>query len=428
MGAPLITRLRIEGFRSARGPVEIEPGPVCALVGATQAGKSNLLAAIRSALDPAYPLSRSDAAWDGDGVVKVEVNLGSGARVEVRGDRAGPQPSDGQGRPPVVFLGAAERGRGVVGRGSPPREASAAADMFAAAIAERIGPGAPTPVAAAGAAVDAVETCCAFGVRGLVLLIEEPELYLPPQSQRYLYRLLRRFAAGGNQVIYSTHSPAFLNVARLDELVFVRRRAGSGTHTFRPTRLAADPDFRALSAFDAERAEIFLSRAALLVEGQTEKRAFPFVFEALGYDADLARVSIVECGGKSGIPLFARVCDAARIPFVAVHDRDAPPGRRPSAQHRAIAASIRALAGPAHAFELAPDFEGISRIDRHGHGKPERAWRRFASLTAQEMPDPLLRAVRLVMSLAATPSPGADNATTAPGDGFRRPRPAGRGL
>jgi hypothetical protein len=109
------------------------------------------------------------------------------------------------------------------------------------------------------------------------------------------------------------------------------------------------------------------------VEGQTEKRAFPFVFEALGHDADLARVSIVECGGKPGIPLFARVCDAARIPFVAVHDRDAPPRRRPSAQHRAIAASIRALAGPARAFELAPDFEGISGIDRHGHGKPERA-------------------------------------------------------
>ena len=38
--------------------------------------------------------------------------------------------------------------------------------------------------------------------------------------------------------------------------------------------------------FDAERAEIFLSRAVLLVEGRTEKLAFPFVFRALGYDAD----------------------------------------------------------------------------------------------------------------------------------------------
>jgi predicted ATP-dependent endonuclease of OLD family len=38
-----------------------------------------------------------------------------------------------------------------------------------------------------------------------LLLIEEPALYLRPQAQRYLYRLLREFAVGGNQTIYSTH-------------------------------------------------------------------------------------------------------------------------------------------------------------------------------------------------------------------------------
>ena len=56
-----------------------------------------------------------------------------------------------------------------------------------------------------------------------MLLIEEPELFLRPQAQRYLYRLLRRFAEAGNQVIYSTHSPSFLNVSRLEELALVQR-------------------------------------------------------------------------------------------------------------------------------------------------------------------------------------------------------------
>ena len=69
---------------------------------------------------------------------------------------------------------------------------------------------------------------------GLILLIEEPELYLRPQAQRYLYRLLRDFAAAGNQVLYSTHAPAFLNVGRLEELALVEHHADAGTAIVQP--------------------------------------------------------------------------------------------------------------------------------------------------------------------------------------------------
>ena len=117
----------------------------------------------------------------------------------------------------------------------------------------------------------------------------------------------------------------------------------------------------------------------MLVEGQTEKLALPFVFDALGRDADLAGISIVECGGKSNIALFARVCRAAGVPFIAIHDRDARPGKTPSAGNRAVAETIRRLAGADRTIELAPDFEAVAGIRGRGHGKPERAWRRFAS-------------------------------------------------
>jgi hypothetical protein len=43
----------------------------------------------------------------------------------------------------------------------------------------------------------------------------------------------------------------------------------------------------------------------VLVEGLTEKLVLPFVFSALGYDVDREAISIVECGGKPNIPLFA---------------------------------------------------------------------------------------------------------------------------
>ena len=79
---------------------------------------------------------------------------------------------------------------------------------------------------------------------------------------------------------------------------------------------------------------LFLARSAILVEGRTEKLVLPAVFAAFGHDADRAEVSIVECGGKSNIPVFARICQACRIPFVVVHDRDAESHRLdPGAKH-----------------------------------------------------------------------------------------------
>jgi predicted ATP-dependent endonuclease of OLD family len=209
---------------------------------------------------------------------------------------------------------------------------------------------------------------------------------------------LRRFADAGNQVIYSTHSPSFLNVARLEELALVQRHPSSGTSIMQPQPITPDDDFRVLSEFDAERSELFLARAALLVEGQTEKLAFPFVFDALGHDPDREGISIVACGGKSNIPLFARVCRAARVPFIAVYDRDAPRGRRPARSARSLNARIAQIAGPERTVMLAPDFEGAAGLSGHQH-KPERAWRRLRSLPPERIPPPLLDAVRRVLAL-----------------------------
>lgn len=68
-----------------------------------------------------------------------------------------------------------------------------------------------SPGARAEAFVAAIEVCCEGAVSGVMLLIAEPEQFLRPQAQRYLYRLLHQFAAAGNQVVYSTHAPVFVN-------------------------------------------------------------------------------------------------------------------------------------------------------------------------------------------------------------------------
>jgi predicted ATP-dependent endonuclease of OLD family len=247
--------------------------------------------------------------------------------------------------------------------------------------------------------IDALEGCCARGLAGLLLLIEEPELYLRPQGQRYLYRLLREFALAGNQVIYSTHSPAFLNVARLDELVFVERLPQTGTRALQPEPVSADEDFRVMTEFDAARSELFLARAVVLVEGMTEKLVLPFVFSALGYDVDREAISIVECGGKPNIPLFAKICTAIGVPFVVVHDSDRKASGKLTAAERALNALIDDTAGTGRVVVLDPDFEAVAGLVGNSR-KPERAWREFASRRAADIPEPLLRVAEHTLSLA----------------------------
>jgi predicted ATPase len=391
----LLETVRVRAFRSARD-VELRLGPVTALVGEARSGKSNLLRAVRALLDPAAPVVREDLRRRAEELV-VEARLAGGRRIALAARPPHPARARRAGAPPVVFLSAARRAGPLLELDGASEAADEAVRLFRSALREP--PERRSSSAGASALVAAVESCHEAGLSGTVFLLEEPELFLRPHTQHYLYRRLRALAACGNQIVYSTHSPAFLNVGRLEELVLVRYSVRRGTHLVQPSPLEADEAFRVVSEFDAERSELFLARSAILVEGRTEKLVLPMLFAALGHDADRAQISIVECGGKSNIPVFARICKACGITFVVVHDRDAPPGAQPIPAEVALNRLIARLAGRGRTFVLAPDFEGVTGLRGHSD-KPERAWEHFSAPGAG-VPEPLERAVRLALRDAA---------------------------
>ena len=374
-----LARVTVHRFRTARHAT-LAPGQLCALVGLPNAGKSNILTAVWTLLDASAPPFTIGDLSSSDGEVEVEGLLHDGRRVSLQR----------RARIPTLFLPAELRRDGLVAQPSPrDRLGSRIARLIANSSA-----GSPRP---RDALLRALESC-AKAAQGLVFIMEEPELFLRPQTQRYLYRLLIKLSAS-NQVIYSTHSPAFLSVARLEDLAFVLRDPVGGTQVVQPRPIEHDTDFRIVSEFDAERSELFLARAALLVEGLTEKLILPLVFAALGHDADLEAISIIECGGKANIPLFARICRSTGIPCVAMHDRDAPLGREPIPAERELNALIAGVVGKARTVVLEPDFEGVAGL-RGSRNKPERAWKRFARIPPDEVPEPLARAARLAVALA----------------------------
>jgi predicted ATPase len=377
----LLDKVTIHGYRGARD-VELHPGATCVLVGESSSGKSTVLSAIWTLLEAAAPMPTGvDVSH---GLTRVHVEAVCGERTLFLDARPPATLNlNREGAPPALFFPANLR----------------PTTLLAPTAATR--PVAPTPGEDDGglSLVRTIALLVETRARGLVVLIEEPELYLSPPGQRHLHRLLRRLATRGrNQVLYSTHSPIFLGVDRLEELVLVRHDDRSGTTLVQPEALPERQAFKLFAEFDAERAEIFLSRAALLVEGRTEKLAFPFVFEALGYDADQEAIAVIDCAGKGNITLFAEICNACGIPYVVVHDRDARRGEAPAEAEQIANEAILRTAGRKRTVALVPDFEAVTGL-RARRGKPAAAWKRFQTGNS-DVPGPLRQAVERVVAEA----------------------------
>ncbi len=174
--------------------------------------------------------------------------------------------------------------------------------------------------------------------RTTMVLYEEPELYLHPQMLRKLKAILAGIADNDCwQIVCSTHSPVFINIADKPKSLIILNRNDS--KRIQAKQLIKDPfedseegriernALRAALDFHPTVCEVFFAEHSVLVEGDTEMALFkhcPELLEYCGISEDHSlECSIVSCGGKWTIPAIARLMKAFHIPFKVVHDRDA---------------------------------------------------------------------------------------------------------
>jgi putative ATP-dependent endonuclease of the OLD family len=173
--------------------------------------------------------------------------------------------------------------------------------------------------------------------RTTIVLYEEPELYLHPQMLRKLKSILNTISESENwQIICSTHSPVFINVADNPEsLIILSRTADGGIAVKQLTENPFENTEAGIIERDALRAaldfhptvcEVFFANKVILVEGDTEMAIFKHCDQLLEYcEVNIERsldCTIVSCGGKWTIPAIGRLLSRFGINFKIVHDLD----------------------------------------------------------------------------------------------------------
>lgn len=174
---------------------------------------------------------------------------------------------------------------------------------------------------------------------GIVLVIEEPEAHLHPLAQEWLAQRLHLLAAGGLQVLLTTHSAHFINIMALDGLVVVRKD-DDGTYVTQMSsedlarrcveqgapagRVKGDsilPFYRSAAMPDI--LEGFFAKVVVLVEGQTEKLALPIYLSKCGINHTKEGIALVPVYGKGSLAKWRRLFVAYEIPVYIVFDNDA---------------------------------------------------------------------------------------------------------
>jgi putative ATP-dependent endonuclease of OLD family len=183
--------------------------------------------------------------------------------------------------------------------------------------------------------------------RGNPIFIDEPELFLHPQAQRNLYKILRKIADERDiQIFYTTHSPYLLSLEDFDEIFVVRKNKDRGTYIRYAEidkfiedlkiRKGVTTDATTLklyykNAFEQtadsiSSLEAFFAQKVILVEGESEALILPYFFEKIGFDYVTEKITIVKCGSKNELDRFYRLYSEFGIPCFVIFDGDKDKG------------------------------------------------------------------------------------------------------
>jgi putative ATP-dependent endonuclease of the OLD family len=248
------------------------------------------------------------------------------------------------------------------------------------------------------------------GERTVVVLYEEPELYIHPHLMRRLKNaLVSKTSSPKWQVVCTTHSPFLISLAdKPESLKLIKKDEKNAriihqlaSNIFEESNGYDERDLlRATLDFHPSVCESLFAKRVLLVEGDTEVAVFSMaegLLEKFEINTHLAKdTTIISAGGKWTIPAICKVLNTLGISYKVIHDEDRHGLTDEELEEKAAIhpfkanSKIASIASAGHVHVISDTFEHVIWDAEAGEqakskDKPYNSWRRIKSFLDGEV-------------------------------------------
>ncbi|MEI9966399.1 MAG: AAA family ATPase [Candidatus Moraniibacteriota bacterium] len=164
------------------------------------------------------------------------------------------------------------------------------------------------------------------GIRGGIVIIDEPELHLHTQWQQLILDLIYDLAEKYElQFILSTHSPKMVSLRSLADVYRVSMNYSTGISEVIPANLNRDSEIKDLIRFisttNSEKA--FFAKKVILVEGTSDLIVYTEILKKIkDSGGECEEVEILEAGGKGTLGKFREFLNGWKIENFIIGDFD----------------------------------------------------------------------------------------------------------